>query len=70
MGSDNGSQQSATWYMRGSRPSDQPPLTHATQPRGDGLFAAVCDDQPVVPLPGHFDPAEEDACPLCAKLTV
>jgi hypothetical protein len=69
MSSSNGSQPSAVWYMRGSRPSDQPPVTHAMQPRGDGLFAALCDDQPVVPLQGRFDPAEAGACPLCAKLT-
>jgi hypothetical protein len=68
MDADGSPQQTGTWYMRGSRPSDQPPVTHATQPRGDGLFAALCDDQPVVPLPGHFDPAEEGACGQCAKM--
>jgi hypothetical protein len=68
MGSASGPQASATWYMRGSRPSDQPPVIHATQPRGDGLFAALCDNQPVVPLQGHFDPAEEGACAPCSAL--
>ncbi len=68
MGSESDAPSSGTWYMRGSRPSDRPPVIHATQPRGDGLFAALCDAQAVIPLPDHFDPAAADACPRCATM--
>jgi len=65
MSADSGPQSSGTWYMRGIRPTEQPQAVHAAQPSGGGVFAALCDSQPVATVPGRFDADEEGACAGC-----
>lgn len=62
------SAQAPTWYMKGRRLSEQPQLVHATVPRGDGVFVALCDAQGVVPMGGRFDPADGADCQQCRNL--
>lgn len=68
MSSDASPQSGGAWYLRGVRPTEQPQVVHAAEPRGGGLFAALCDSKAVATVPGRFDPAEDGACAQCCTL--
>ena len=54
-------------YMAGVRPPD--PTVHAVEPGSKpDEYLALCDGDPVVPIPGRFDPEADNACQGCRRI--